>query len=320
MTEQKIRVAALDDYQGVAGELARWEVPGHALEVTSFTEHLEGLALIEALRGFEVVVAMRERTAFTAEVLASLPDLRLLVSTGGNTSVVDFAAAKAQGVVVSATRGLTSPAVEMTWALILAAVRNVPAEERALREGRWQRAVGRDLNEHVLGLVGLGRHGSEVARIGLAFGMTVRAWSQNLDPERARGLGVEPVSREELFGGSDIVSVHYKLSARSTGLVGAADFAMMRPSALFVNTSRGPIVDVAALGAALRSDQIAGAALDVYDHEPIAADDELLTYPRLILTPHIGFVTHDNLTRFYTDAVEDIAAYLAGAPLRVLNP
>lgn len=315
-----VRVAVLDDYQAVARDLVAWQVDGHDVDVVAFSDHLEGEDLVEALQGFGVVVAMRERTAFTAGLLRSLPALRLLISTGMQSAVIDFEAARECGVAVCGTRGLTTPAVEMTWALILAAARHLGPEERSLRSGEWQSRLGYDLSGSTLGMVGLGRHGSEVARIGLAFGMRVVAWSHHLDPDRARSLGVEPVTKERVFREADIVTVHYKLGERSRGLVGSEEFELMKKTALFINTSRGPVVDVGALGAALHTGRIAGAALDVYDEEPLPVESPLRDLPGLILTPHIGFVTTNNLRTFYEDAVEDIARFLAGDPVRLISP
>jgi phosphoglycerate dehydrogenase-like enzyme len=232
---------------------------------------------------------------------------------------------------VCGTNGVTGTTAELTWGLILSLVRHIPEEDRRMKEsagaggaavtvrGGWQRTIGTGLAGKRLGVVGLGRQGREVTRYGLAFGMQVAAWSQNLDPDQAREAGAEPVSREQLFSRSDVVTVHYKLSPRSTGLIGAAELALMKPTAYLVNTSRGPIVDTGALVAALRGGQIAGAALDVYDTEPLPLGDPLRSAPNTVLTPHLGYVTDETYRVFYGEAVEDIAAYINENPVRVLN-
>lgn len=314
-----MRVAVLDDYQRVAHRFADWA--SLDAEVTFHHDHLADTgALVEALAGCEAVVAMRERTPFTEERFALLPDLRLLVTTGMANASIDLAAARRRGVAVCGTEGVPHATAELTWALVLALARHLPEEAAGMREGRWQRTVGRDLHGAVLGVVGLGRLGARVAAIGAAFGMRVLAWSSNLDPERARGLGAEPVAKRELFGRADVVTVHYKLSARSAGLVGREELGWMKPSAYLVNTSRGPLVDTSALAEALREGRIAGAGLDVYDTEPLPADDPLRTAPNTVLTPHLGYVTEATYRVFYQQAVEDIAAFRAGVPVRVLDP
>ena len=311
------RIAILDDYQGVAIELADWTgLPG---EVTVFTEPFPGPdAVVAALAGFDVLVAMRERTRFPAEVLERLPDLRLLVTTGPANAAIDLNAARRLGITVSATGYDSSPTAELTWALILAAARDLPAEAERVRTGRWQESVGIGLHGKTLGLLGLGRLGSRVARIGQAFGMHTIAWSTNLTADKAAEHDVRAVGKHELFSTADVVSIHLVLSGRTRGIVAAAELAAMKPTSLLINTSRGPIVDTPALLAALRERHIAGAALDVYDTEPLPVDDPLRTTPGLLATPHIGYVTRDLYTTFYRDAVEDIAAFLNGAPVRVL--
>lgn len=313
-----MKIAILDDYQNVALRCADWEPLRAEIEV--FTEPFAGPDDTAArLAGFDVVVAMRERTPFPAAVLDRLPELKLLVSTGRRNAAIDLDAAKRCGVVVSATGALASPTVEHAWALILAGARNLPVEFRSMREGGWQVGLGMVLRDKTLGLLGLGRLGTEVARIGQAFGMKPIAWSQNLTPERAAEHGVTAVSKEDLFARSDVLSVHLVLSERTRGLVGAAEFAAMKPTALLVNTSRGPIVDEAALLNALRGKKIAAAALDVYDVEPLPADHPLRTLDNAILTPHIGYVSRETYEIFYGGAVEYIAAFQAGEPIHVLN-
>jgi phosphoglycerate dehydrogenase-like enzyme len=315
-----VRVAILDDYQRVAPALGPWEELGDSVAVTAFDDHVAGDdALVARLAPFEVVVAMRERTPFPRERLERLPNLRLLVTTGRANASIDMDAARGLGIVVAGTDGLASPTVELTWALILAVCRNVVAEDRAIREGGWQHTIGPELAGRTLGVVGLGRLGSRIAAIGQAFEMDVIAWSQNLQSEHAASLGVEAVGKEELFGRSDVVTIHLKLSDRTHHLVGAPELAAMKPGAYLVNTSRGPIVDEAALLAALHEGTIAGAALDVYDIEPLPADHPLRSAPRTVLTPHLGYVSLGNYELFFRDVVECIAGFLRGEPVRVLN-
>ncbi|MFE6968277.1 D-2-hydroxyacid dehydrogenase family protein [Isoptericola sp. NPDC057653] len=313
-----MRVAVLDDYQRVAHRFADWA--GLGAEVAFVDRPLpDDDAVVAALDGYDVVVAMRERTPFTAARLARLPDLRLLVTTGRQNAAIDLDAARARGVVVCGTDSPTNATPELTWALILAVLRHVPAEDRAVRDGGWQHTVGGDLEGRRLGVVGLGRLGSRVARVGLAFGMDVVAWSRHLDPAHAEGLGVRPVAKDELFATSDVVTVHYKLSDRSRGIVGDDDLARMKRTAILVNTSRGPLVDTGALLAALHEGRIGGAGLDVHDAEPLPADHPLRSAPRTVLTPHLGYVTEGTYRTFYGQAVEDVAAWAAGAPVRVLT-
>lgn len=310
-----MRIAVLDDYQDVARDRADWS----GLDVTFFHDHVADVdELLHRLEPYEAVVAMRERTAFPADVLSQLPHLRLLVTAGMANAAIDLDAAARAGVTVCGTGASASSTVELTWALILGLVRHVPEEDLALRDGRWQLTLGTGLAGKCLGVLGLGRLGSAVAAVGQAFGMRVIAWSQNLDAARAEAAGVEAVDKAELFSRADVLTVHYKLGPRSVGLVGAAELALMRATAFLVNTSRGPIVDTAALVAALEQGRLAGAALDVYDIEPLPADDPLRRAPRTILTPHLGYVADDGYSRIYADAVEDIHAFAAGMPVRVL--
>ena len=315
-----VRVAILDDYQGVARSMGLWEELGDAVEVTAFSDHVaDDDALVERLAPFEVVVAMRERTPFTRARLERLPALRLLVTTGRANAAIDVAAAKELGVVVSGTEGLAAPTYELTWALILAVTRSVTAEDRRVREGGWQHTIGPELAGRTLGVIGLGRQGSRVAAIGRAFEMDVVAWSQNLDPEAARAQGVDPVAtKEELLARADVVTIHLRLSERTRGLIGPAELAAMKPTAYLVNTSRGPIVDEDALLEALHGGWIAGAGLDVFDVEPLPADHPLREAPRTVLTPHIGYVSLGNYEVFFRGAVEDVSAYLRGEPIRTL--
>jgi phosphoglycerate dehydrogenase-like enzyme len=313
-----VRIAVLDDWQQAAHRFADWD--GLDGEVVFLHGHTPGPdELGEALRGFDVVVAMRERTPFTAEHFARLPDLRLLVTTGPANASIDVAAAERHGVTVCGTRSPAHATPELTWGLILSLLRRIPAEAAGVREGRWQNHVGGDLEGRTLGLVGLGRLGSRVAAVGRVFGMRVLAWSANLDPAKAEAQGVEAVDKRTLFTESDIVTVHYKLSDRSRELIGREELSWMKPTAYLVNTSRGGLIDTAALVEALGEGRIAGAGLDVYDTEPLPADHPLRTAPRTVLTPHIGYVTEETYRVFYGDAVEDVAAWAAGTPLRVIG-
>jgi phosphoglycerate dehydrogenase-like enzyme len=312
-----MRIVVLDDYQGVAAGYAAWD--GLAAEVSFVSRPVMGDDdLVMLLSGADVVVAMRERTAFTAARLNRLQDLRLLVTTGQANASINLDAARGRGIVVCGTESPSTATPELTWGLILAAVRSIPLEDAAMRAGGWQTTVGADLAGRRLGVVGLGRLGTQVARIGTAFGMDVVAWSRNLDPLRAAETGVRAVSKEELFTTSDVVTLHYKLSDRSRGLVGAAELAMMRRSAILVNTSRGQLIQTPALIEALQENRIRGAALDVFDVEPLPENDPLRTTPRTVLTPHLGYVTDGTYRVFYPQAVEAISAWLAGSPIRTL--
>ncbi len=314
------RIAVLDDYQSVAATYADWSAVPEPLEVVEFSDHLaDEDALAARLEPFDVVVAMRERTPFPRSLLARLPNLRLLVTTGAKNKSIDVAAAQELGITVCGTGAHPSGPVELTWALILATARHLPQEDANLRAGGWQRTVGTDLAGATLGVVGLGRLGEKVAGIGGAFGMDVVAWSQNLTAERAAEVGVRRVTKDELLSTADVVTIHLQLSDRTRGLIGAPEFALMKHTAILVNTSRGPIVDETALLDALRDDQIAGAGLDVFDREPLPADHPLRSEPRAVLTPHLGYVTKATYDLFYRGVVEDVAAFLAGEPIRVIT-
>jgi phosphoglycerate dehydrogenase-like enzyme len=318
-----MKIVVLDDYQRVARTLGPFDALAGA-EVEVLHEHIaDPDELAAALRGAEVVVAMRERTPFPAAMFDRLPDLRLLVTTGMINAAIDLTAAAAHGVTVTGTTmyggGKSSNTTELTWALILAVRRHVVTEDRALRDGRWQTTLGADLAGSTLGVLGLGRLGTQVARIGRAFDMRVIAWSRNLTPERAAEAGATWVPRDELFAAADVLTVHLKLGERTTGLVGAAELAAMKPTAILVNTSRGPIVDRDALVAALTAGTIAGAGLDVYDVEPLPPDDPLRGAPNTVLLPHLGYVTEAGYRTMYEQVVEDVAAWRAGAPVRVLT-
>jgi len=315
------RVAILDDYQNVALGMADWKSLPPDTEVVVFEDHLADLgALAERLARFDVVMAMRERTPFPRVLLERLPRLRMLITAGMRNASIDVAAATERGVVVCGTAGLPYPTAELTWGLILALFRRIPAEDRATREGRWQTSLGLGLNGKTLSVLGLGSLGSRVAKVGLALEMTVLAWSQNLTAERAAAVGVTLVGKDELLSRADVLTVHLVLGERSRGLIGARELGLMKPSAHLVNTSRGPIVDEAALIAALREGRIAGAGLDVFDVEPLPADHPFRKLPNTVITPHLGYVTEETYRIFYGHALEDIQAFLSGAPLRVLKP
>jgi phosphoglycerate dehydrogenase-like enzyme len=316
-----LRIAVLDDFQSVSGEFADWSHLPEEAEVVAFADHLDDEdAVADRLADFDVVVAMRERTAFPRTLLERLPNLKLLVTTGRRNKSIDIEAATELGITVCGTGILPNGTAELTWGLILAVTRHIPQEDSAVRAGGWQQTIGGDLAGARLGVVGLGGQGSQVARIGQAFGMDVVAWSQNLTDERAAEHGARRVEREELFATSDVVTVHLLWSKRTRGLIGAADFALMKHTAVFINTSRGPIVQTQALTDALHEGRIAGAGLDVYDQEPLPPDDPIRSLPRTVLTPHLGYVTRKTYEVFYGEAVEDVAAFLAGAPIRVIEP
>ena len=313
-----MKIAILDDYQNVALSLADWG--SLAAEVVVFTRAFADAGeLVRSLAGFDVLVAMRERTRFPAEVLARLTGLRLLVSTGPANAAIDVAAAREHGITVCRTGYESHPAIEHTWALILGAARNLPAEAESMRSGGWQVSIAEGLHGKTLGVLGLGRVGSAVARVGRAFGMSAIAWSQNLTPEKAAEHGVRAVTKEQLFAESDVLSIHVVLSERTRGLVAAADLRSMKPTAVLVNTSRGPVVDEAGLIDVFRAGRIRGAAIDVFDTEPLPADHQLRSLPNALLTGHVGYVTRDLYTIFYRDTVEDIAAFQAGSPIRLME-
>ena len=316
-----MRCIVLDDYQGVATTYADWSVLDD-VETTSIREHLpDENAVVAAVADADIVVLMRERTPFPARLLARLPRLRLLVTTGLRNAAIDVAAANGRGVVVCGTPSSSTPPVELAWALVLGLMRQLVSESTALRfGGPWQSSVGRDLAGATLGVVGLGKIGSRVATVGQAFGMDVVSWSQHLTDERAAEVGVRRAARlPELLTQSDVVTLHLVLSDRSRGLLGADELALMRRSAYLVNTARAGLVDTPALVAALVAGGIAGAGLDVYDEEPLPANHLLRTLPNVLGTPHLGYVTEANYRTYFTGVVEDIAAWQAGHPIRRLG-
>jgi phosphoglycerate dehydrogenase-like enzyme len=313
------RVLILDDYQDVARTFGPWaDLADLDLDLDVRTTHLDADELRAALAPARVVVAMRERTTFDRKVLAQARQLRLLITTGMANASVDLAACEELGIQVRGTRGLTNATAELTWGLILALLRHIPIEDRTVRDGGWQHTIGTELVRKRLGVVGLGRLGAAVAKVGLAFGMDVVAWSQNLTAERAAEVGVTAVDKEQLFATSDVVTLHLRLSERSRGVVGRSELAAMKPTACMINTSRGPLVDEAALLDALRTGSIAGAGLDVFDIEPLPADHPLRTLPNTVITPHIGYVGDTTYGRWWREVVEDIRAWADGDPLRVL--
>lgn len=314
------RLAILDDYQNVALESADWGSLPKGCDITVFNEHLgNDSAVIKALADFEVIVAMRERTAFPATVINALPKLELLVTTGMRNLSIDMDAARDGGVTVCGTSMTPFAAFEHTWALIMAITKNIPKEDRNMREGGWQADIGISLNGKTLGLLGLGKLGSRVAKVALDFDMKVIAWSQNLTAERAKECSVALVDKDTLFRESDILSIHLVLSDRTRGLVGREELGLMKPTACLINTSRGPIVDEDALVEALQSGIIAGAAIDVYDIEPLPVHHPLRSLENTVLTGHTGYVIQENFTLAYGHALEDIKGWLDGKPVRVLN-
>ncbi|MFF8794711.1 D-2-hydroxyacid dehydrogenase family protein [Streptomyces globisporus] len=318
----KLRCAVIEDFQSVATTVVDWSPVTDDVEIVTFAEHLATVdEAATALDGFDIVVTLRERVPFPAELFARLPRLRLLVASGMRNSVIDFDAARRHGVEVCGTASSSTPPVELTWALLLGLARGIVPEAEALRTGGpWQSTLGADLHGRTLGLLGLGKIGGRVARVGLAFGMDVVAWSRNLTKERTDEVGVGLAdSKEDLLGSSDFVSVHLALGERTRGLIGAAELARMRPTAYLINTSRAAIVDTDALLAALDAGTIAGAATDVFDVEPLPTDDPVRTAPRLLATPHLGYVSRANYETYYGQAVEDIRAFLDGQPVRRLG-
>jgi phosphoglycerate dehydrogenase-like enzyme len=316
------KIAVLDDYQNVALDLADWSGVEQRAQIQVFNDTIADQDQLAArLQPFDIICAMRERTPFKRALLERLPNLKLLVTTGARNASIDIAAAKERGITVCGTEGMASPTVELTWALILALSRRIPIEDRHMREGGWQQTLGTGLEGKALGIIGLGRLGEMVAKIGLAFGMNVIAWSQNLTRERAAAVGVGYVaSKEALLTLADVVTIHLVLSDRTRGLIGKTEFATMKPTGYLINTSRGPIVDEAALVAALQAQRIGGAGIDVYEQEPLPADHPLRKLGNTVLSPHLGYVSAENYARFYGGVVEDILGFLDGKPVRVIAP
>ena len=305
------KIAVLDDYQNAALECADWSVLGQRADITVFKDHLaDPEAVIERLLPFDVICVMRERSPLPRNIIERLPNLKLIASTGAGNASIDIAAAGERGIAVVHTGYRSDPAIEFTWALILASARNVVTESNSVRAGGWQRTVGADLRGKALGVLGLGRIGSEVARIGKAFGMNVIAWSENMTPQAAETAGATLVSKNQLFEQADILTIHLVLSSRTRGLIGAAELARMEPTARLINTSRGPIVEEQALISVLKNKQIAGAAIDVFDVEPLPPDHPFRALDNLLATPHIGYVSQGLYKTFYEDTVSNIRKWL----------
>jgi phosphoglycerate dehydrogenase-like enzyme len=315
-----MRISILDDYQNVALELADWSAlkarAEIAVERRPFADEDEAA---RALAGSQIVVAMRERTPFPKSLIERLPELKLLITTGMRNAAFDMAALRERGITVCGTEGSGADTAELAWGLILGAARRIAEDHRSMREGLWQTRIGHRVGGKTLGVLGLGKLGGAVARVGLAFDMKVIAWSQNLTAERAAAQGVERVEKDDLFRRSDVLSVHLVLSPRSRGLVGRHEIGLMKKDAILVNTSRGPIIDVAAVVEALAAGRLGYAAFDVYDREPLPADDPLRRVPNVLLTPHIGYVTTEGYRGWYPQIVENITAFLDGKPVRVVS-
>jgi phosphoglycerate dehydrogenase-like enzyme len=315
-----VQIAVIDDWQDVARDVVDWSVLDSLGEVTFVHDYpADNPVLAKRLERFQVICVMRERTRFDEDLLQRLPNLKLLVTGGMRNAALDMPAAARLGIKVCGTDSYKHAAPELTWALIMAATRNLLNEANALRAGQWQQGLGGDLHGRTLGILGLGSIGRKVAQFGQVFGMRVIAWSENLTAERAEQAGVTYVSKQELFEQADVLSVHLVLSERSRGLVDAQALAWMKPTALLVNTARGPIVDEAALIKALQKQQIAGAALDVFDQEPLPALHPFRTLDNVLATPHVGYVSRQNYEQFFSQMIEDIQAWAAGEPVRLLN-
>lgn len=318
------RVAVLDDWQGVSRQLADWRALEARAEVVFFDRAFaDEDDVARTLAGFDILLAMRERTAFPKSLLDRLPRLRMIALTGARSWTMDVAACTARGIVVSRTAGekATAATAELAVALLLAAARGIPVADASMRDGRFQQGVpaGIVLEGRTLGVIGLGKIGSRVARVAAALGMNVLAWSQNMTTEVAHAAGASLVSKDELLARCDAVSLHVVLSERTRGLIGAGELARMKPGAILVNTSRGPLVDETALVEAVRAGRVV-AALDVFDREPLPADHPLRTLPGTVLTPHQGYGVREVYAQFYGESIENILAFLDGRPTRLLNP
>lgn len=315
-----VQIAVIDDWQDVARDVVDWSVLESIGELTFVHDYpADNATLAERLGRYQVICVMRERTRFDEDLLKRLPALELLVTGGMRNAALDMPAAAKLGIKVCGTDSYKHAAPELTWALIMAATRNLLSEANALRNGQWQQGLGGDLHGKTLGILGLGSIGQRVAQFGQVFGMRVIAWSENLTAERAAQAGVTYVSKQQLFEQADVLSVHLVLSERSRGLVDAQALGWMKPTALLVNTARGPIVDEAALIKALQKQHIAGAALDVFDEEPLPALHPFRTLDNVLATPHVGYVSRQNYAQFFTQMIEDIQAWAAGEPIRLLN-
>ena len=316
-----MKIALLNDYQNVALKCADWKRLPAGCEVIPFHDYLvDEDALVERLKDFQVVCIMRERTPIPGRLIKRLPNLKMVANTGMWNVALDIETCTEQGVLVCGTGGGSVPTMELTWGLIFAAMRQVHKEDAATRAGKWQTTLGIGLEGKTIGLIGLGRIGGGAAGVAKAFGMRVLAWSANLTDEKASEFQAERVELETLLRESDVVSIHYRLGDRSRGLLGKAELAMMKPGAFLINTARSQIVDEAALVEALRRGTIAGAGLDVFDQEPLPPDHPFLSLENVVLSPHVGYVTEEVYRSFYGESLENIEAFLAGAPIRVLNP
>jgi len=318
------RLGILDDYQGVTLGLGPWDRLPESIQLEVFRDTItDPEALVARLAPFDALLLMRERTPFPRALIERLPNLRLIITTGGRNRGIDLAACAERGITVCGTPSVAHPTVDLTWGLILSLARRIPEQEARLRAGLWQGApggsVGMTLEGRTLGVIGLGNLGSRVAKVGAAFGMKLLAWSQNLTAEKAAAAGATLVAKEALLEQADVVTLHLILSDRSRGIIGAGDLARMKRTALIVNTSRGPLIDQPALVAALAEGRIAGAGLDVYDQEPLPPGHPLLAVPNTVLTPHLGYVTEENYRAYFAGAVEAVEGYLAGAPVRQLH-
>jgi phosphoglycerate dehydrogenase-like enzyme len=311
-----VAVAILDDFQDVTRKLADWRrLPPH-VSVSVFNDHVEGEALLSRLLPFDVLVVTRERTPLPRSLIEKLPNLKLVVTAGMRNLGIDLAACRERGVLVCGTGSGSSTTAELAWGLIIAVARHIPEEDKALREGKWQRTIGITLKDKTLAILGLGKLGTQVARVGQAFGMKTIAWSQNLTAERAADAGCMRVEKADLFRMADVLSIHLLMSERSRGIVGREEFALMKPSAILINTARAAIVDETALIEALTTGKIAGAGIDVYGKEPLPPDAPIRRAPNTVLTPHLGYVTRETYDIYFPEALEDIEAWLAGKPIR----
>ena len=314
-------IVILDDYQNVALTFGAWDKLAGRATIKVLNRHIASQAELTAeLADANVIVANRERTVITDALLATLPKLELIVTSGMRNASIDVAAANARGITVCGTSTLGYPTAELTWTMILAFMRSLPKEVASLAAGGWQTSVGMGVRGKTLGIIGLGRIGSDVAKVGQAFGMNVIAWSRSLTPEKAAGMGVECVTMDELLARADVATIHLLLNKDTRGFIGADKLAKMKSTALLVNTSRAQLVDTTALIAALKAGTLGGAALDVYDREPLAADDPIRSAPNTLLTPHLGFVMAENYAITFSQGLENIIAWLDGKPTRVIEP
>ena len=315
-----MRLAILDDYEDVALKLTDWDSLGPEIKIDVYHDNIkEEGALVERLRPYDILIIMRERTPFPRRLIDQLSNLKLLVTTGARNLGIDLAACKEKGIVVCGTGSSSTAAAELAWALILSTLRRIPQLDRSTRAGRWGNGIGAGLAGKVLGVIGLGKLGAQVTRVGLAFGMKVIAWSQNLTPKRAAEVGAVRVEKDELFVTADIVTIHVVLSDRTRKLIGAPELGLMKPTAYIVNTSRGPIIDEKALIEVLREDRIAGAGLDVFETEPLPGDHPFLSLNNTVITPHVGYVIREGFQTYFEHAKEDVAAWLADRPIRTME-